>query len=164
MCSFGALLSVDHLARRPRRLELVRDRLGRLSKLVKRIDLLGLLLPDLVVHPQALVVLFRARCPVRTSQAVPQCEVLAVVVVEVQVMHRVVCSTVDHCGLDDHLAIVDQHRPKVDQHKHGQVDVLLHREHEHKDVVGHRLQVPVHGMESVGRVRSRDDPLVVGLL
>lgn len=101
---------------------------------------------------------------VGTSDAVPEGEVLAIVVVEVKMVDGVMGGRIDDIGVELVFAVVDQDRPQVDGAKHAQVDVLLHGYAEDKDMVRNRLEVAVQEVESVGGVWCRDDPLVVGLI
>lgn len=101
---------------------------------------------------------------VGASDAVPEGEVLAIVVIEVEMVDGVMSGRVDDVGVELVLAVVNQDRPQVNGAKHTQVNVLLHGYAEDKDVVGDRLEVAVQEVEGVGGVWCGDDPLVVGLI
>jgi len=59
---------------------------------------------------------------------------------------------------------VDHDRPNVDNDKQAEIKVLVEREEENEEVIGQRLHVAVKGMKGVRCVRSRNDPLVMGLV
>lgn len=107
---------------------------GRLSKLIKVIDFLCLLLPGLSFgfHLKVLLVLWLA---VRASNTVPEGEILAIVVVEVEMVDGMVSGRVDDVAVELVLAVMDQDGPHIDGGKHGEIDVSLHWAAEDKDVV-----------------------------
>lgn len=104
---------------------------------------------------------------VGAAHAVPQREVLAVVVVEEQVVVGVVGGAVDDAGQGvGHavVAVVDGDGPDVDEDVERQVEQLVQREQEGVDVVGQALQEAVHRVEGVAGERRRDLPHVVRLV
>ena len=118
----------------------------------------------LIERPIALV---HGRVTERAPYAVPQRQVLAVVVVIVDVMVHVVGRAVDERLQrlrDTVVAVVYRDRPHVDEKIEDQVDELVHREEEHVDVVRETLSEAVQGMEGVTGERARDLPLVVWLV
>lgn len=104
---------------------------------------------------------------VRASDAVPQSEVLPVVVVEEEVVVGVVGRAVDG-GLqeagDAVVSIVDGHGPDVDEDVQPQVGHLVQGEEERVDVVGQALQEAIHRMEGMTGKGAGDLPGVVGLV
>lgn len=104
---------------------------------------------------------------VGAAHAVPQREVLAVVVVEEEVVVGVVGRAVDDAGQRvGHavVAVVDGDGPDVDKDVEGQVEHLVQREEEGVDVVGEPLQEAVHRVEGVAGEGRWDLPHVVGLV
>lgn len=101
------------------------------------------------------------RVPVGASQTVPQCEVLAVVVVEEEVVVGVVSGAIDCAGQgsgDAVVAVVDRDGPDVDKHIEGQVEHLVEREQEGVDVVRQPLHEAVHWVKGVACKGSGDLP------
>lgn len=104
------------------------------------------------------------RVSVGAPQAVPQCEVLAVVVVEEEVVVGVVGRAVDdvrQAGGDAIVAVVNGDGPDVDEDVQGQVEHLVEGEEEGVDVVWEPLQEAVHRMEGVAGEGGGDLPHVV---
>lgn len=104
------------------------------------------------------------RVSVGASQAVPQCEVLAVIVVEEEVMVSVVCWAIndaDQGAGNSVVAIMYRDSPDVDENIETQVQHLVEREEEGVDVVREPLQESVHWVEGVARKGSWDFPYVV---
>lgn len=144
------------------------------------LHLFGLLVPLGLRHLKLLAEELVVGLAVRTSQAVPESSVLAVVVVEVETMqrlalsvsnnwevllvHRVASRAVDDGALSNVFAVMDQDGPDVDKGKENDVGELLEREQEGEDVVGQRLRVTVERVESMASVRAGHDPLVVRLV
>lgn len=126
--------------------------------------LLGLTLPFLLVHLGLTAEELFVGLPVATTQTVPEGSKLSVVVVEVQVMHGVASSSVDHRAVGYILAIMDQDSPEVNESKEEDVGELLEREDEREQVVGHTLGPAIQRVESMRGVRARHDPLVVRLV
>lgn len=126
--------------------------------------LLGLTLPFLLVHLGLTAEELFVGLPVATTQTVPEGSKLSVVVVEVQVMHGVASSSVDHRAVGHILAIMDQDSPEVNESKEEDVGELLEREDEREQVVGHTLGPAIQRVESMRGVRARHDPLVVRLV
>lgn len=107
------------------------------------------------------------RVSVGTAQTVPQRKVLAVVVVEEEVVVSVVGRAVDDAGqLVRHsvVAVVNGDGPDVDEDVEGQVEHLVQREEERVDVVWQPLHEAVHRVEGVAGKRRCDLPHVVGLV
>lgn len=118
-------------------------------------------LPDLIVRPLAHQ---RRGVSVGASQAVPQREVLAVVVVEEEVVVGVVGGAVDDAGQnagDTVVAVVNRDGPDVDQDVQGQIEHLVQREEEGIDVVREPLQEAVNRVKGVAGEGSGDLPYVV---
>lgn len=102
--------------------------------------------------------------PVRASQAVPQSEVLAVVVVEEEVVVSVVSWAIDDlCQTtgDTVVAIVDRNGPDVDENVQGQVEHLVEGEEEGVDVVRESLHETVDWMKGMAGEGGGDLPDVV---
>lgn len=102
--------------------------------------------------------------PVRAPQTVPQCEVLAVVVVKEEVVVGVVGGAVDDTGQSGGhtvVAIVDRNGPDVDKDVEGQVQNLMEGEEEGVEVVREALEEAVQGMEGVAGEGGGDLPYVV---
>jgi len=114
---------------------------------------LGLLLEELLVGHS-----------VRSSQTVPERRVLAVVVVEVQVVHGVARRAVQDRAVGYVLAIVDQDGPDVDEGEERDVGEFLERKDEWEDVVWDALGEAVEWVEGVRCVRRWHDPFVVRLV
>lgn len=102
--------------------------------------------------------------PVRAPQAVPQREVLAVVVVKEEVVVGVVGGAVDDAGQSGGhavVAVVDRNGPDVDENVEEQVEELVEGEEEGVEVVGEALQEAVHWMEGVAGEGGGDLPNMV---
>lgn len=102
--------------------------------------------------------------PVGAPQAVPQSEILAVVVVKEQVVVGVVGRAVDHVGEgggDAVVAIVDGDGPDVDENIEDQVEHLVEWKEEGVDVVREALHEAIHWVEGVAGEGSGDLPDVV---
>lgn len=102
--------------------------------------------------------------PKRSADAIPQRQVLAVVVRVKQMMIGVMSSSVDqrlqHRGHTE-IPVVNRHRPDVDEHVQAEIQQLVHWEEEHVHVVRNALQEAVDGMERMTGVWSRNFPSVV---
>lgn len=101
---------------------------------------------------------------VRSTEAVPQSEILTVVIVEEQVVIGVMCSSVDEFlqqPWDPVVTIVNGDGPYVNKHIKAQVEYLVQRKEERVNVVGESLKEAVDGVESVAGKGSRDLPDVV---
>lgn len=128
------------------------------------LHLLGLTLPLLLVHLGLTAEELFVGLPVATTQTIPEGSELSIVVVEVQVVHGVAGSSVDHRAIGHILAIVDQDSPEVDEPEQEDIGNLLEREDEREQVVGHTLRPSIQRVESMRGVRARHDPLVVRLV
>lgn len=107
------------------------------------------------------------RRAVGVEVAVSPGEVLAVVDGKVHVMQGVVGGAVDELFepvAGDHVAVVDENGPHLDEDEEAQVEVLLGREDEDEDVVGQRLDVAVERVEGEGGPGRGHNPLVVRLV
>ena len=102
--------------------------------------------------------------PVAAAKTVPQSSELAVVVVEVEVMHGMAGSTVDNGAVGNVLAIMDHDGPDVDKGKEGNIGEFLKREDEGVDVVRDTLCPAIDRVESMACEGSWHNPLVVGLM
>lgn len=104
------------------------------------------------------------RVPVGASQAVPQREVLAVIVLEEEVVVRVVSRAVDgtrQSAGDAVVAVVDRDGPDVDENVEGQVEHLVEGEEEGVDVVREALHEAVDRVKGVAGKGTGDLPEVV---
>lgn len=135
-----------------------------LNLVLDLLHLLNLSPPLLSTHLALLAEELSIRCAVGSSNTIPQCEVLAVVVVEVKVVHGVASRSVDDWGVHNKLSVVDQNRPHIDEDEQSDISDLLEREDEWEDVVWDRLRKAVKWVESVRRKRCRHNPLVVWLM
>lgn len=102
--------------------------------------------------------------PVRASEAIPQREILTVVIVKEQMVIGMMRSSVDEFLQqpgDPVVAVVNGDGPHVNKHVEAQVEYLVQGEEERVDVVGQSLKKAVYGVESVAGERSRDLPDVV---
>lgn len=124
----------------------------------------ALLLPLGLGHVLRLVEHALIRLAVAAAQAVPEGGVLAVVVVEGQVVDAVAGGAVDDGVVRHELAVVDQDGPEVDKDEQEDVAHLLQGEEQGEDVVGEGLGEAVERVEGVGGVRGGHDPLVVRLV
>lgn len=128
------------------------------------IRILSLLIPSGRQVLQLLAEQLIVGLAVAAAQTVPQGRELAVVEVEVEVVHGVAGGAVDDGVLGVVLAVVDHDGPDVDEHEEGDVGELLEREDEGEEVVGEALGVAVERVERVGCVGRGHDPLVVRLV
>lgn len=60
--------------------------------------------------------------------------------------------------------LTDEDRPDVDESEEGNVSKLLKWEHEWENMVWHTLSKPIQRVEGMAGIRSRHDPLVMGLV
>lgn len=128
------------------------------------LHLLSLLAPLVLAHLLLLVEEVLVGLAVGATKTVPERRVLAVVVVEVEVVHGVAGGAVDDGAVGHVLAVVDHNGPEVDKNKKPDGRELVQREQHREDVVRQRLRPPVHRVEGVRRERRRHDPLVVRLV
>lgn len=128
------------------------------------LHLFRLSIPLFLAHLRLLVEELHIWLPVASTQSVPERRVLAVVVVEVQVVHRVASGTVDHGTVRNVLSVVDHDRPDIDEGEKRNVGELLQWEDEWEEVVWHTLAVAIKRVEGVAGVWRRHDPLVVWLV
>lgn len=104
---------------------------------------------------------------VGATSTVTEGEVLAVIASEEKVVKGVMRWTVDDLfewRVADHVRVVDQDTPKVDENEEADRNNAVEREDEGEDVVRQRLSVAVERVEGVAGVRCRDEPLVVWLV
>ena len=104
---------------------------------------------------------------VGAPQAVPQCKVLAVVVVKEEVVVGVVGGPVDELHQGPRHAVVpvvDGDGPDVDEDVQGQVEHLVEGEEEGVDVVGQPLEKAVYWVEGVAGKGRGHLPHVVRLV
>lgn len=76
-------------------------------------------------------------------------------------VHGVAGGAVDDGRVGDVFAVVDEHRPEIDEDEEGDVGEFLEREDEGEDVVGEALGEAVHWVERVAGERRGHDPFVV---
>jgi len=125
---------------------------------------LSLSLPLFLSHLAFSVEKLCIRFSVASAHPIPDCGVLSIIVVEVQVVHSVASSTVENGTICNILTIMNNDSPDVDKHKQPNVCKLLHREKEWEDVVWHRLKETVYGVEGMRSIGSRHDPLMMRLM
>lgn len=104
---------------------------------------------------------------VGTSQAVPQSEVLAIIVVEEEVVVGVVSWAVDDTRQtvgDAIVTVVDRDGPDVDEDVECQIEHLVKGEEEGVDVVRESLHEAVDWVEGMAGEGSGDLPQVVGFV
>lgn len=101
---------------------------------------------------------------VAASESVPQCCVLTVIVVEVQVVHGVASSTVQDWAVGNVFAIVNEDGPELHKEEETEVGKLLEREDEGENVVWYRLHPAINGVECDGGIWCGHDPLVMWLV
>jgi hypothetical protein len=104
------------------------------------------------------------RLAVRAAETVPQGGELAVVVVEVQVVHGVARGAVDDGRVGDVLSIMDHNRPDLNEGEECDVGELLQGEDEGEEVVRDGLGEAIERVESVRGEGRGHDPLVVRLV
>lgn len=104
------------------------------------------------------------RLAVAATHAIPQGGKLAVVVIEVEMVHCVTRRAVHQGTVGDVFAVMDEDSPEVDETEQEDVGKLLQGENEREDVVGHTLGPAVKRVESMGGKGTRHDPLVVRLV
>lgn len=101
---------------------------------------------------------------VRSADSVPKGCKLSIVVVEVQVMHSVACSTIDDWVVRHVVSVMDHHSPAVNKGKQAQIRNLVQWHQQWVNVVGQGLNIAVHGVECVRSKWCAHKPLVVGLM
>ena len=124
----------------------------------------GLLLPLAVARLLGPPEELHIRPAVAAAQAVPERSVLALVVVEAEVVHGVAGGAVDEGAVGHVLAVVDQDGPEVHEDEQGDVRQLLQREQEGERVLRDGLREAVEPVEGVRGVGGRHDPPVVRLV
>lgn len=72
--------------------------------------------------------------------------------------------SIDDWRVHDEFSVVDKDGPHVDEDEQPNISNLLKREDEWEDVVWDRLGESIKRVESVGRKRSRHDPLMMWLM
>lgn len=128
------------------------------------IDGLGLLVPFTLAHLELLLEELIVGLPVASANAVPDSEVLAVVVVEVQVVDCVAGSSVDDGRVVCIFPVVNQDSPDVNEDEEDHRGDLGQREQEGEDMVWQTLSITIKGVECVGGKRCGHNPLVVWLV
>jgi len=117
-------------------------------------------LPHLTLPAKQLLI----RPSIAPPQPIPKRRILSIIIIKVQMMHRVARRAINNRGVSDVLAVVDEDGPDLDEEEEGQVCEFLQREDEGEDVVGNRLGPAVDGVEGDGGVGGRHDPFVVGFV
>jgi len=64
----------------------------------------------------------------------------------------------------DHVRVVNEDTPEVHKHKETEIKPSVQREEEDEQMIRHRLQVAIEGMECVGGEGCWNEPLVVWLV
>lgn len=132
--------------------------------LLNALSINRLLGPHLLIVAEHAVVLLFSGLTVGSECAIPEGEILTIVVVEVQMMDRVMSAGVNNLGTKHVVAIMNHDCPDVDEHENGDIEPLLHGNNVDKQVVWNRLSISIERMESMGSERGRDDPFVMGLV
>ena len=104
---------LQNLFPQSRRLLLVIPIIISLDLFLKLLHLLRLPLPLCPAHLRLSVEQFIVRLPVATTQSVPQCGELPVVIFKVKVVHCVACSAVDNVGVGYVFTIVYDNRSAI---------------------------------------------------
>lgn len=102
--------------------------------------------------------------PIRASEAIPQREILTIVIIKEQMVIGVVRSSIDEPlqqPWDPVVTIMNGDGPYINKHIEAQVEYLVQGEEERVDVVGQSLKKAIYRVESVAGERSRDLPDVV---
>jgi len=101
---------------------------------------------------------------VTPTYAVRPGEVLSVIADKVEVMERMMCRSVDNFFermVGDHIRVVNEDGPKVDQDEQDEVEMSLEGEDEGEEVVRDGLGITIHWVEGMRCEGRGDDPLVV---
>lgn len=145
--------------------------LGAIAPVILALDLvldllrlLGLLLPLLGAHLSLAPEEFLIWHAVAAAKTVPEGGELAVVVVEIEVVHCVAGSAVDDGAVSHVLAVVDHNGPDLDEAEENNVGELLQREQEWEQMVWNGLRVAIKWVEGVRGEWGWHDPLVVRLV
>jgi hypothetical protein len=117
-----------------------------------------------MAHLQIFPEKFVVGLPVAATQTIPQGSELAVIKIEVEMMHGVASGTVDNGIIGNVFTIVNEHGPDVDEDEEGDVSKLLEGEDEGEHMVGQALSIAVQWMKGMRCIRCRHDPLMVGLV
>jgi len=99
-----------------------------------------------------------ARITERAPDAVPEGQVLAVVVVVEEVMVGVVGRAVDYrlqCERNAEVSVVNGHGPDVDEDVEEEIGELVQGKKERIEVIRDALKESINGMKRVTRKRSR---------
>ena len=145
-------------------LRLVRAVICALDLFNHHVNSFSLLVPFVLAHFEFLLEELVVGLAVAAAEAVPEGGELAVVVVEVEVVHGVAGGAVYDGRVVGIFAVVDQDGPDVDEDEEGDAGDFGEREQEWEDVVGEALGVAVGGVEGVRGERRGHDPLVVWLV
>ena len=135
-----------------------------LDVLEDSLHLFGLSLPLFLAHFRLAAEEFLIRLSVTASETIPESGELSVVVVEVEMVHRVAGSTVNHRAVRNIFSVVDQDSPEVDEAEKEDVGEFLERKDERENVVGNALRPAIQRMERVRCIRAGHNPLVVRLV
>lgn len=128
------------------------------------LHLLNLSFPLLSTHLRFLRKELLVWCTIAASDSVPKREVLAVIVVEVKMVHSMARSSVNNRAVHDEFAVVNEDRPHVDEDEQTNISHLLKWEDEWEDVVWDTLRKSIKRVESVGRKWCRHNPLMMWLM
>lgn len=104
---------------------------------------------------------------VGAANFIPECEILTIVVIKIQVMISVMGRTIDNVFQEIWhavIAIVNRDCPDIDSNVETQVGHLVQRKEERIDVIGNTLQETIHGVEGVTCKRCSNLPAVMGLV
>jgi len=102
--------------------------------------------------------------PIAPTDSVCPGEVLSVVADEVEMVESMMGWPVDHIlkrVIGDHVRVVDEDGPEVDEDEEDEVEVTLEGENEDEEVIWNRLSISVDWMEGMGSERCRNYPLVM---
>lgn len=135
-----------------------------LNVLENGFHLLGLSLPLFLVHFRLASEKFLVRLTVAASKTVPESCELSIVVVEVEMVHRMAGRAVDYRAVGDIFPVMDQDGPQVDEPEKDDVGEFLKREDEREQMVRNALRPAIQRMECVRCIRTGHDPLVMRLV
>lgn len=123
--------------------------------------LLGLPFPFFTCSLGLFLEQFWVRLSIASTKTIPERRKLAVIVVEVQVVHGVAGGPIDDGRIGNILPIMDQNGPDIDEDEEKDVRPLLQWEYEREEVIRQALGEAIDWMESMRGVGCWHDPLVV---
>jgi len=101
---------------------------------------------------------------VTSANPIPQCGELAIVIIEVEMVHGMASSAIDDGRIRNIFTVMNHDGPNVDEHKEEDVGKLLQREEEGKHMIRNGLREPVQRMERMRRIWCWHNPFMVRLV